>query len=178
VADEIFDIDHVIIRDKKLNPFSKYVKDVFGIKIVSSSKDSCLRLHDMISNLTLSAELFEHLDIPMDQANRSFEVVEVKDYLTKKQEKLSGWNAIKSVIRWGGGTFEIQIQPLQSYYLECDHLTKESHQAFKTKRDKLRHHIGELIPLYRFYRDLLRWLFLNPDGPAPQLDRVKVLLSH
>ena len=36
--------------------------------------------------------------------------------------------------------------------------------------------VAVAIPLFGFYRDLLRWLFLSPDEPAPTFDAVEIVV--
>ena len=75
--------------------------------------------------------------------------------------KKTGWKALKSVVRCQDQMFEIQVQPLANYYLELDHMAGPSHHSFKLLRDAVREEIARKIPLYRFYRDLLKMVFLN-----------------
>jgi hypothetical protein len=77
--------------------------------------------------------------------------------------KKTGWRALKSVAKFNGRLFEIQVQPLANYYLELDHMSGPSHSSFKLKRDDMRNEVAQLIPLYGFYRDLLKMLFLEED---------------
>jgi hypothetical protein len=77
--------------------------------------------------------------------------------------KKTGWKALKSVIKWQGRLFEIQVQPLSNYYLEIDHMAGPSHSSFKLSRDSMRNDLTQSIPLYGFYRNLLKMLFLESD---------------
>ena len=43
--------------------------------------------------------------------------------------------------------------------------------------EALRNQIADAIPLFGFYRNLLRWLFLSPDEPAPAFSSVRILLK-
>jgi hypothetical protein len=71
--------------------------------------------------------------------------------------------------------FELQVQPLGNYYLELDHMSGPSHSSFKILRDKLRDEVSEQIPLYDFYRKLLKMLFLDGDASF-QYDKASVIL--
>jgi hypothetical protein len=101
--------------------------------------------------------------------------VETKNYL-RSFEKDSGWEAMKSVVRWGGRMFEIQVQPLRNFWREREHLTRESHAGFKSRREQIRQQVSAQIPLFGFYQALLKWLFQNPDGPAPVFPGLSVVV--
>jgi hypothetical protein len=79
--------------------------------------------------------------------------------------KKTGWKALKSVVRWNNELLEIQIQPLDNYYMELDHMAGPSHNSFKLIRDTVREEVSAHIPLYGFYRDLLRSIFLDSGVP-------------
>lgn len=174
VTDEIFGLDDLVTRDKQLQKYSKFIKDVFGLKIVCEDDATCMRVHEQLETMTLSAsdvarlqELCD-LSVSVDRSEpeRLLEFIETKDYLncdTSKMKK-TGWKALKSVAKWKGRLFEIQIQPLANYYLELDHMSGPSHRSFKTQRDTLRDEIARRYPLYRFYRDLLKMLFMNTES--------------
>lgn len=162
VADEIFDLDSIVLRDKQLRHLGRYVKDVFGIKIVVSSVDDAYAVHRALEKLELDGK---HLT-----------VVETKDYLERPSRKQSGWSALKSVVQWSGRTFEIQVQPLSNFLHERERLTKESHAGFKTTRERVRDEVAARLPLFGFYRALLRWLFVNPADEPPAHEGVEIAL--
>jgi hypothetical protein len=174
VTDEIFMLDDLVSRDKHLRQYSKYVKDIFGIKIVCDDDATCLRVHDELQSVTAcnvdwgKLGLHENGDTisgGMDCSIPLLHFIETKDYLTcpTSEMKKTGWKALKSVVRWHNRLFEIQVQPLANYYLEIDHMAEQSHTSFKLSRDSLRDEVARRIPLYRFYRDLLKMLFLETD---------------
>ncbi|MEC9465575.1 MAG: hypothetical protein VX834_07315 [Myxococcota bacterium] len=171
VCDEIFRIDELLERDKELRALSRYVKDVFGVKVVVGTPDDARKLQT-----TLESLLFEAQDANGDDEDRSgrMRFVEVKDYLGDSGQKQSGWEAIKSVVSWAGGMFELQIQPLGNYFMERERLTRESHAAFKENRERIRNQLAAEYPLMGFYRDLLRWLFLEPKSSPPRFDGVEI----
>jgi len=73
-------------------------------------------------------------------------------------------------VQWWDTTIEIQIQVLRNYHRERERITKESHSEFKARREQLREIIATSKPLFRFYRDLLQWLFqttASPESMAP-----------
>jgi hypothetical protein len=153
VVDEIFDLDALVRRDKKMSHLSYFIKDVLGIKIIVGGHEDVLPMHDALLSLTSTPPL---------------QLVETKNYLGKEERKVTGWEALKSVFLWGDKTFEIQIQPLRNYLREREYLTKESHAAFKSKRDSVRNQIAVELPAFSFYRDLLRWVFkANAVGAPP-----------
>ncbi len=172
VADEIFGLDRIVERDKHLRHYSKYVKDIFGLKIVCENDEACLLVHRRLEELRV-----RDCDMSIaawtepgaggthgeDADARILEFVETKDYLTCEESlmKKTGWKALKSVVRWQNQLLEIQVQPLANYYLELDHMSGPSHRSFKLQRDTLRSEIARRLPLYGFYRDLLRMLFLD-----------------
>ncbi|HEY9792176.1 MAG TPA: hypothetical protein V6D22_17355 [Candidatus Obscuribacterales bacterium] len=153
VADELFSLDQLVARDKHLRQYSKFIKDIFGVKIVCDDEDACHRAHQALLNLN------------SDDADKDslLEFVETKDYLTCEPDKMkkTGWRALKSVVLWQERLFEIQIQPLTNYYLEIDHMSGPSHRSFKNSRDSLRQEIAKQIPLYGLYRDLLKMIFME-----------------
>lgn len=84
---------------------------------------------------------------------------------------------MKSVVRFGGRTFEIQVQPLSNFLHERERLTKESHASFKTTRERVRDGVAARLPLFGFYRALLRWLFLDANSEPPLHDGVEIVLT-
>ena len=174
VTDEMFVLDTIVNRDKHFMQYSKYVKDIFGIKIVCEDEQACLRVHEELRKLDTTQCDWTPFDTDIVPARRGaleqrrgplLSFVETKDYLTcgPSEQKKTGWKAIKSVVRWREQLFEIQVQPLSNYYLEIDHMSGPSHQSFKLTRDALRTELAEKIPLYGFYRGLLRMLFLKEE---------------
>ncbi len=172
VADEMFGLDRIVERDKHLRQYSKYIKDIFGLKIVCEDDPACLRVHRRLQELRA-----DECDLPEaagpvkggkgeqqpDPRAPLLEFVETKDYLTCEPSllKKTGWKALKSVVRWRDQLLEIQVQPLANYYLELDHMSGPSHRSFKLLRDTVRGEIARGLPLYGFYRDLLKMLFLD-----------------
>ena len=73
---------------------------------------------------------------------------------------------------------EVQVQPLANYHQERERLTRESHAGFKSRREALRNQIASSIPLFGFYRDLLKWLFLAPHTPAPTFESVTIVVAR
>jgi hypothetical protein len=156
-----------VVKDKQLRHLSRYVKDVFGIKIVVGNLDDAQKVHLALIDLYWPDEALAKFQVEPAIENRRLHFVEVKDYLRANQQKQTGWEALKSVVRWSDKMVEIQIQPLGNFLYERELLTKESHFSFRANRERVRNQVAEQLPLFRFYRDLLRWLFLNPDGPPP-----------
>lgn len=167
VVDELFEVDQLVQRDKQLRHLSRYVKDIFGLKVVVGDAGKVRKFHDDVQGLEIGPSLCQQLNIQEDISTRRLYFVETKDYLDGTDPKRSGWRAIKSVVRWWNETFELQVQPLRNYLKERERLSRESHASFRTRREELRHEVSRLIPLYGFYRELLRWLFLRPDAPPP-----------
>lgn len=177
VVDEIFELDRLIVTDKKLRHLSRYVKDVFGIKIVVGEAADVYRVQDALQGLAWSEQQVRGLQLDPSAETRRLHFVEVKNYLEQDDQKQSGWAALKSVVRWTDKTFEIQIQPLRNFLNERERLTNESHLSFKIRREQVRQQVAEQIPLFRFYQELLRWLFLQPSATPPQHPGVAVTLE-
>lgn len=161
VVDEIFELDALVRTDKQLLHLSRFVKDVFGIKIVVGTVDEARAVHEVISNLNWSKETLSTHKVDHIKGAEQLCFLETKEHLTEGTAKSSGWQAVKSVVRWGGRTFEIQIQPLRNYLAEKERLTTESHVGFKARRELIRDEVAKSIPLFGFYRELLRWLFIK-----------------
>ncbi len=176
VVDEIFHLDDIVARDKKLRHLSRYVKDIFGIKIVVGEWREAREVQSALIELTWPEADLQACQIQPGPETRRLSFVEVKDYLAPNQQKQSGWEGVKSVVKWAGKTFEIQVQPLGNFLHERELLTKESHNTFKLHREQVREEVAQQIPLFRFYQDLLRWLFQNPDAPPPTYPGVTISL--
>jgi ppGpp synthetase/RelA/SpoT-type nucleotidyltranferase len=173
ITDEIFSVDQLVIRDKHFRQYSKFIKDIFGVKIVCEDERTCMDVHDRLQQISAGPALSQPDAVPElpsfgeDDGDSQvlLEFIETKDYLTcpPAQMKKTGWKALKSVVRWRDRLFEIQVQPLGNYYLELDHMSGPSHRSFKLRRDSLRDELAERIPLYGFYRDLLKMLFMESN---------------
>jgi hypothetical protein len=182
VTDEIFDLDRLFARDKQLKQLSRYVKDVFGIKILTEDAESARALHSHLTTWRWTDSDIDHLRLPGlpedRRCLRHLEYLEIKDYLSQGASKNSGWKAIKSVVRWWDQTFELQIQPLPNYYREQERFTRESHRSFKLSREQFREDVAQRLPLYGFIRDVLRWLFSPGRHPhRPTFPGVVILLQ-
>lgn len=162
VVDEIFDLDSIVLRDKQLRHLGRFVKDVFGLKIVVGGTQDAYAVERALEELEI------------DGTRLAF--VETKDYLDRPSRKQSGWSALKSVVQWHGRTFEIQVQPLSNFLHERERLTKESHAGFKTTRERVRDEVASRMPLFGFYRTLLRWLFVDPNEEPPRHESVEIEL--
>jgi hypothetical protein len=172
VADELFELDHLVERDKALRHLSRYVKDVFGLKIVVSGPDDVRRAQEALQSIAFESNELGTRALRDDGVHRALSFLEVKDYLD--DPKNSGWAAVKSVVRWRERTFEIQVQPLQNFLRERERLTRESHASFKATRERVRDEVAARVPLFGYCRALLQWLFVNPKGPPPQHPGVEV----
>jgi hypothetical protein len=177
VADELFDLDQLVLRDKQLRHLGRYVKDVFGIKIVVGGNDDAEALQRVLEGLRFDAAMLAARGLPADAEHTALRFIEVKDYLSRESRKHSGWSAIKSVVAWSGRTFEVQVQPLSNFLHERERLTRESHASFKTTRERVRDEISARLPLFAFYRALLRWLFVDPSAEPPVHEGVEVVLG-
>ncbi|MEM6701574.1 MAG: hypothetical protein AAF690_02655 [Acidobacteriota bacterium] len=179
VVDEIFQIDDILERDKQLRHLSRFVKDIFGVKVVVASSEKARELQLLLESQDWSSELLAALEVEASKSSRELSFLEVKDYLGEGEEagtKSSGWRAVKSVVRWSDQLFEIQIQPLRNYHQELERFTQESHEEFKAQREAVRNTLARQVPLFGYYRDLLRWLFEDPTAAPPRFQGVTVEL--
>lgn len=165
VTDEIFQIDDMIQRDKELRLYSKFVKDVFGVKIIGNTEADC----EFIQQELIQMSSLSHISPDGQLSQFPFTLIETKDYLfcPPEKRKKTGWKAIKNVVIWNQGLFEIQIQPLVNYYMEIDHMSGSSHQSFRLQREKIRKELAHIIPLYQPFRDLIRTIFFGDNFTPP-----------
>ena len=180
VVDELFGLDKLVRRDKQMSHLSHFVKDVFGLKIVVETQDDAVALFEALREKVWNeAELSKH-KIPHNKDTAQLAVIEIKDYTNDAGKKDSGWEALKFVVRWWDKTIEIQIQPLRNYFSEREHLTRESHSGFKARRENLRDEIANRVPLFGYYRTLLKWLFVGArhGENAPTYPGVHVRLTE
>ena len=123
VADILFDIDKMFRRDKILNRYSQIVKDVYGIKIITSDFQS-------VKN---GIQWFERLP-----GHRFYEV---KDYLGPKRKK-SGFEAYKLVLLQNDQMFEVQLQT-QAMFERENVAFRENHLTYKERQMRLRARLGK-----------------------------------
>ncbi len=164
VCDALFDVDAVVQRDKMLNAGSKYIKDVFGIKILTARREDSYRVDALMSQMAFEPELVAELALSAGERIEHLpplELVERKDYLSlpPEQKKRTGWEAIKNVYRWGGQLFEVQIQTEANYYAEAWDLSNTSHRTFEMQRRNMRRQLEERVPHYREFRRILKAIF-------------------
>jgi len=176
VTDEIFELDRLVRRDKQLREMSRFVKDVFGLKLVVADARGVQRVQKWLAELAFDDALLSANGVPPSEEARRVRLLEVKDHLAAVDRKASGWTAVKSVVRWWNETFEVQVQPLKAYARERERSTRESHAGFKSRREELRDRIAAELPLFGFYRELLAWLFRNPDASPPVFPGLSVRL--
>lgn len=165
VCDALFDIDSIVARDKILNSRSKYIKDVFGIKILTPRRVDSYNVHQLLGEVHFEPEELSRLGLEPRPERLSLELIEHKDYLSvaPEQKKRTGWEALKNVYRWGSELFEVQIQTEANYFLEAMHLTDTSHRTFEMQRRIMRRQIEEKVPHYGAFRRLLKSLFQRDD---------------
>lgn len=177
VVDAIFGLDRLVRLDKQLRHLNRFVKDVFGVKIVVADQGSVRALHDSLLAQSWSRSTLERHNVPVRLNTMKPECIETKDYLDPRGRKASGWSAMKSVFAWWDTMIEVQVQPLRNFHQERERLTRESHAGFKSSREALRNQIAVTVPLFGFYRDLLKWLFVSPDTPPPLFPSVTIVLK-
>ena len=174
VVDEIFELDKLIQQDKKLRHLSRYIKDIFGIKIIVDKSSDAREVQKELRNIEFKDEVLGKFKLGNSDKFHRLRLIEFKDHLTSGKEKVSGWKAYKSVFEWADKMFEIQIQTLSNFLHERERLTSQSHSGFKLKREDVRDKVSADIPLFQFYRQLLKWLFLNMAVQAPAFPGVKI----
>jgi hypothetical protein len=177
VVDEIFNLDALVRKDKKFWHLSRYVKDIFGLKLVTSSIADVVKVHEALLARRWSGDELSSVDVAHSETTERLEFLEIKNYLGATERKKSGWEALKSVVQWNDTLFEIQVQPLSKFMREREFLTKESHSGFKSRREEIRNTVAEQIPLFRFFRDLLRWMFLASHEQPPTFPGVTISLD-
>ena len=183
VTDELFLLDELVSRDKHLRQYSKFIKDIYGIKIICEDDATCMKVHEKLQHIGadgVGGAPDDGLSLDDKPARSLLEFIETKDYLHCSDLilKKTGWRALKSVARWHDRLFEIQVQPLVNYYLELDHMAGPSHSSFKLRRDALRDEVADRIPLYGFYRDLLKMLFMeNADDVSFDCANASVVIT-
>ena len=79
VVDELFDLDAIVLRDKQLQHLSRYVKDVFGVKIVVGDDDDAYRVQEQLVALRFVPEHLAARGLPADDNHRRLDFVEAKD---------------------------------------------------------------------------------------------------
>jgi hypothetical protein len=165
VCDALFAIDTVVARNKILNAGSKYIKDIFGVKVLTPRKADSYRVDEILGVITWTQRQLMELGLTPESALMRLETVERKDYLgvPQDQKKRTGWEAIKNVYRWGSHLFEVQIQTEANYFLEALHLTDTSHRTFEMQRRQMRRELEKIVPHYADYRRLLKLLFRRED---------------
>ncbi len=165
VCDALFAVDTLLQRNKILNNDSKYIKDVFGVKVLTPRKVDSYRVDAELAAMTFAPSELEELGVTVEPSLLKLELIEHKDYLAlpPAQKKQTGWEAIKNVYRWGNQLFEVQIQTEANYYLEALHLTDTSHRTFEMKRRQMRRGLEKVVPHYADYRRLLKLLFRRED---------------
>ncbi len=176
VVDEIFGLDQIVRRDKELRELSYFIKDVFGIKIVVDHQQEVEAVLGALRNVQWSSQILAAHGVEDSPEHASLTLVELKNHLGENEQKQSGWQAVKAVFSWWDKTFEIQVQTLDVFLREQERLTHESHAAFKENRERIRQHVADQIPLFGFYLKLLRWLFIDPSEPTPQLEGLRIVL--
>jgi hypothetical protein len=171
VCDALFDIDSIVARDKILNSRSKYIKDVFGIKILTPRRVDSYNVHQLLDEVRFETAELERLGLDPRPERLGLELIEHKDYLSvaPEQKKRTGWEALKNVYRWGHELFEVQIQTEANYFLEAMHLTDTSHRTFEMQRRVMRRQIEEKVPHYEGFRRLLKTVFQRDDDALDAL---------
>ena len=81
VCDELFKIDELVTRDKELAKLSRYVKDVFGLKVVVSTPDKARELQEQLEAMVFSPQRLHQALVPYETKNMKMDFIEVKDYL-------------------------------------------------------------------------------------------------
>lgn len=172
VCDALFEIDTIVQRDKILNGGSKYIKDVFGIKILTPRRVDSYTVNETLANMAFTAEELASFGIHALPGTHRLELLEHKDYLAlaPEQKKRTGWEALKNVYRWGSEVIEVQIQTEANYFLEAMHLTDTSHRTFEMHRRKMRRRLEEIVPHYGSFRRLLKLLFRRDDEELDALE--------
>jgi ppGpp synthetase/RelA/SpoT-type nucleotidyltranferase len=140
IADMVFGIDRMFKQDKIYGKFTQAIVDVYGIKIITSTKEDIFTVK----------EWFER--------HKKVKVLETKDYIEDKKKK-SGFQAYKLIIEYHGQVFEVQCQTRRMYNEEL-YSSEASHQTYKEKQMAQRRKLGhEYVVLY----EALKKIFQAPQ---------------
>ena len=110
-------------------------------------------------------------------SNTRLDIIEVKDNIgAEEQRKVVGKPESRCVLV--GQDLRNSDSTFRGLSQGTEYLTQESHANFKERREKIRHDVAESIPLFGFYLDLLKWFFIDPQKPKPEMDGIKVEIIH
>ncbi|MCB0326540.1 MAG: hypothetical protein KDD52_02880, partial [Bdellovibrionales bacterium] len=130
IADIVFDIDRMFLRDKVLNNYSQILSDIYGIKMTFQD----------IVGVEEAISWFKQCE--------NFTIIEEKNYL-KENKKKSGFETYKIVLSKEHQTFEVQLQTKKMFQYERKNVLA-SHQTYKEKQMDLRRKLGkEYLNLYK-----------------------------
>ncbi|MCX6129023.1 MAG: hypothetical protein NTX25_08165, partial [Proteobacteria bacterium] len=115
VVDEIFELDKLVYQDKKLRELSYFIKDIFGIKIVVESNHQVDAILAYLEQVSWTSETLAIHGVACEASAQKLRLIELKNHLGERQQKQSGWQAVKAVYSWWNKTFEIQVQTLDIY---------------------------------------------------------------
>lgn len=140
IADLVFGIDRMFKQDKRYGKFSQAVVDVYGMKLITSTKEDIFTISDWIGK------------------HRKVKILDIKDYLGENRKR-SGFEAYKFIVEYYKQMIELQCQTIRMYNEEL-YNTETSHQTYKEKQMAQRRKLGhEYIVLY----EALNKLFADPD---------------
>jgi hypothetical protein len=177
IADAIFGLNRLARSDERVRHVGRFVTDAFGIKIVVGDSEQAHALHTALQRASWDDDLLDAHAVPVVESTARLDFLDVKDYMTQWGRKATGWEAIKSVVRWWDTTFEVHIQPIANFYREREVLADQNQASFNALRAALRNEVADRLPLLGFYRDLLRWLFVSSSESAPKFESVRIVLE-
>jgi len=141
IADMVFGIDRMLKQDKVYGKFSLTVLDIYGLKLVTSTKE----------DIDTIREWFEK--------HKKIRVLDTDDYLGKNK-KQSGFQAYIMICKYNNQIFEIQCQSRRMYNEEL-YNRETNHQTYKERQMSRRRKLGaEYIMLY----EALNRLFQSPKN--------------
>ncbi len=140
IADMVFGIDRMFNQDKIYGRFAQAVVDIYGLKLVTSTKEDIYTIVDWMNRY------------------KKIKILEEKDYIGRNKKE-SGFQAYKIITSYNKQVFETQIQSRRMYNEEL-YNRETSHKTYKENQMSQRRLLGhEYFILY----EALNRLFRSPS---------------
>jgi hypothetical protein len=150
------------------SPMSLYLKDIRGVGFIVDSEDDVRSLYRDLTSLTFTDKELRSVNIIPSADTSQLGIFHTKDKLSDKDVH---WRGIKFVMFWDGTCTEVQIKTIDFSLKEQSTHTPESHGSYKQRRENARQEFTQKQPLFGFYREYLKHVFLGtapmPEPPAP-----------
>ena len=154
------------------------MKDVFGVKIVVGDAEQARALHEALQTLRWTPALLEQHGVPVaadDLAARVHRGEGLHGAVGPQGDRVGGDQVGVPVVGHddrGAGAAALRT-------ITGARVADRARATPASRRGARRCAIRSpsRIPLFGFYRDLLRWLFLSPAEPAPTFDAVDIVIT-